>query len=560
MNDIAPADAMQWEERSQMNAVAKPPLVAAEVNLTDFTYMPLHVRRLLTSDTWIDAIDDPAIGFASMNLWCESWHQLPAASLPDNPRVWQRLSMLSPADWKRVRERVMSRWVKCDDGRLYHPVVAEMARSAWAQKISHREKTRHATEAREKRKREQQEAQRGEREQQRDDDVTKHDVERDEQRDDDVTCTKVREVEVEVEGKGEEGKGEEGKGEEGKGEEGTEHLGGPVVSQPSPQPPLAPDAAKPRRRSRRSSRRKESTPVDLTPTWEAYATAYFERYKVEPVRNDMVNVQLAQVLKRIGRDESPHVAAFYVRHQRREYLLAHHTIAMLLKHAEGLRTEWATDHTMTETEARMADRTANNKGVFERLIAEGRDRNKDDSIDGSAERIDDDGANGQAHPLAERVEDERKAADDEEQRKAAAKKSAYEAEMTAWMVIDDYAPELRARVEAHEMDLSAAREIARQRSDARWKRGSTAERIDDDAAENGKPHPLRRGFAMPAEWLTAAIARGWSREDVQLQREAFCERHWAKGDTMVDWRAAWDSWLATAKSFQRKKRDDGIEF
>lgn len=77
-------------------------------------------------------------------------------------------------------------------------------------------------------------------------------------------------------------------------------------------------------------------------TWDAYAAAYATRYKAEPVRNATVNGQLAQFVGRIGAEESPSVAAYFVGHQARFYVETGHSVGMLLRDAEKLRTEWAT--------------------------------------------------------------------------------------------------------------------------------------------------------------------------------------------------------------------------
>lgn len=109
------------------------PLVPAEVDLRDFGFLPVDVRRLLTSDTWLSAVDDPRIGYAAMTLWCESWHQVPASSLPSNDKLLFRLSMCpSEREWKRVKQTVLAGFILCSDGRFYHPVVAEKALEAWA--------------------------------------------------------------------------------------------------------------------------------------------------------------------------------------------------------------------------------------------------------------------------------------------------------------------------------------------------------------------------------------------------------------------------------------------
>lgn len=107
-------------------------------------------------------------------------------------------------------------------------------------------------------------------------------------------------------------------------------------------------------------------------TWKAYAEAYFIRYGADPVRNATVTGQLAQFVKRIGQDESPHVASFFVHHNNQFYVQKMHTVGLLLADAEKLRTEWATKRTVTNTQARQIDRKQNTVEVFNQLIDEQR--------------------------------------------------------------------------------------------------------------------------------------------------------------------------------------------
>jgi uncharacterized protein YdaU (DUF1376 family) len=107
-------------------------------------------------------------------------------------------------------------------------------------------------------------------------------------------------------------------------------------------------------------------------TWEAYSTAYFARYGQEPVRNATVNGQLANVVRRLGGPEAPAVAAFYVRHNRADYVKALHPASLLARDCESLRTAWAAGRTVSETEARQADRTMATGNSFAPLLAEAR--------------------------------------------------------------------------------------------------------------------------------------------------------------------------------------------
>lgn len=110
------------------------PLTPADCDLRDFAFMPVDIRRLLTSETWITGTGDERA--AAMSLWLESWHQVPAGSLPDNDRMLAHLAQCPT--WKKSREHVLRGWVKADDGRLYHPVVAEKALEAWLEKLAQR--------------------------------------------------------------------------------------------------------------------------------------------------------------------------------------------------------------------------------------------------------------------------------------------------------------------------------------------------------------------------------------------------------------------------------------
>ena len=110
--------------------------------------------------------------------------------------------------------------------------------------------------------------------------------------------------------------------------------------------------------------------------WQAYSSAYSARYGVIPVRNAKVNSELAGLLKRIGHDEAPKVAAFYLTHARALYLSAKHPTNLLLRDAEGLRTEWATGRRVTETSAKQGDRTAALGEAFAPLIQAAEDKER----------------------------------------------------------------------------------------------------------------------------------------------------------------------------------------
>lgn len=107
------------------------PFTPADCDLTDFEFMPVMVRRLLKSDTW--SLGSGEERAAAVALWFESWHQVPAASLPSDDRLLKRLA--DSDRWPRVKTQALRGWVHCNDDRLYHPVVAQKALEAWIEKL-----------------------------------------------------------------------------------------------------------------------------------------------------------------------------------------------------------------------------------------------------------------------------------------------------------------------------------------------------------------------------------------------------------------------------------------
>jgi hypothetical protein len=112
-----------------------PPPVPFDCDLRDLQWMPLDVVRLRDSE--LAATPDAEVFRVSVLSWCVSWHQIPAASLPDDDASLARLLGFGRdvATWKQIRAAGGLRgWVKHSDGRLYHQVVAEKAVEASGQK------------------------------------------------------------------------------------------------------------------------------------------------------------------------------------------------------------------------------------------------------------------------------------------------------------------------------------------------------------------------------------------------------------------------------------------
>lgn len=113
------------------------PLVPTEVDLRGMPWMPLDTVRLIDSDLFALSTGDEFK--AAVALWCKSWAQLPAASLPSDDRILAHLSGAG-ARWKKVKTMALRGWVQCDDGRYYHAVLAEKALEAWEQREEYQDR------------------------------------------------------------------------------------------------------------------------------------------------------------------------------------------------------------------------------------------------------------------------------------------------------------------------------------------------------------------------------------------------------------------------------------
>lgn len=118
--------------------MSKPePLTPPDCDLRGLPFMQLDVSRLVDSDMF--ALSTGEEFKAAVALWCKSWLQIPASSLPNDDRVLAHLSGAG-SRWSRIKEMALRGWVLCSDRRLYHPTVAEKARHAWESRMRQRER------------------------------------------------------------------------------------------------------------------------------------------------------------------------------------------------------------------------------------------------------------------------------------------------------------------------------------------------------------------------------------------------------------------------------------
>lgn len=122
------------------------PLTPADCDLRGLQFMPLDVIRL--RDSSLAAVANGEEFRAAVLLWCASWTQVPAASLPDDEREICALAGLGRdlKGWRKIAKAALRGWKKCSDGRLYHTVVAEKALEAWERRQDHEETVDQKTE------------------------------------------------------------------------------------------------------------------------------------------------------------------------------------------------------------------------------------------------------------------------------------------------------------------------------------------------------------------------------------------------------------------------------
>lgn len=120
---------------------------------------------------------------------------------------------------------------------------------------------------------------------------------------------------------------------------------------------------------------KPTTPVEEPTTeaalvrkaiWQAYEDSYFERYKVKPPRNAIINRHVADIHKRLGKD-AVEVIKFFVLHNDSFYIKKTHSISLALKDAETLHTQWQKGVQITDAKMKQFDRQAEHQATMDMI-------------------------------------------------------------------------------------------------------------------------------------------------------------------------------------------------
>lgn len=127
-NKIIPFD------REQQTMKLPAPPVEPDFNLKGYSSFLFDTQRFLNSE-FVLSSEPAAIGLGVM-LWAVAWQQVPCGSLPDDDAQLARLTGFGRdiASFRALKESAMHGFVKCNDGRLYHRFLIEIALEASAKR------------------------------------------------------------------------------------------------------------------------------------------------------------------------------------------------------------------------------------------------------------------------------------------------------------------------------------------------------------------------------------------------------------------------------------------
>jgi hypothetical protein len=104
-------------------------------------------------------------------------------------------------------------------------------------------------------------------------------------------------------------------------------------------------------------------------TWRSYREAYKERHGEAPLWNAKTGGQLKSFVSRVPKEEAPLIAAFYLTHSDQFYVKSMHSVGLLLRDAEKLRTEWVTGRKITSAQAKESEQKDANVEAMKTYLA-----------------------------------------------------------------------------------------------------------------------------------------------------------------------------------------------
>ena len=130
--------------------------------------------------------------------------------------------------------------------------------------------------------------------------------------------------------------------------------GGSPAASPTEGFEILPPDGKPAKKAGRKSA--EPNPANVA-TWKAYAAAYRDRYGVLPAANAKTRGQAANLVRMVGADLAPGLAAYYLTHNGGFFVQCRHDFGLLLKSYQQILTDMQRGEQMTQTRARQTEKT-----------------------------------------------------------------------------------------------------------------------------------------------------------------------------------------------------------
>ena len=159
-------------------------------------------------------------------------------------------------------------------------------------------------------------------------------------------------------------------------------FGGSLYEEPSVEPSVEPSGLNARAahtpadhaKTEKRAGAAKPNPANVA-TWKAYAAAYRDRYGVLPAANAKTRGQAANLVRMVGADLAPGLAAYYLTHNGGFFVQCRHDFGLLLKSYQQILTDMQRGEQMTQTKARQTEKTQTavetHKGALAILQAKG---------------------------------------------------------------------------------------------------------------------------------------------------------------------------------------------
>ena len=159
-------------------------------------------------------------------------------------------------------------------------------------------------------------------------------------------------------------------------------FGGSLYEEPSVEPSIEPSGLNARAahtpaghaETEKRAGAAKPNPANVA-TWKAYAAAYRDRYGVLPAANAKTRGQAANLVRMVGADLAPGLAAYYLTHNGGFFVQCRHDFGLLLKSYQQILTDMQRGEQMTQTRARQTEKTQTavetHKGALAILQAKG---------------------------------------------------------------------------------------------------------------------------------------------------------------------------------------------